>query len=792
MTTVPSSSTEGPLRTACFPIVLPISELGPVSTPAMWQPAMWPKVKAGEEYALSRGQFFYFQKNSGALEKLGLYSGSTMAVRGDGNHEAERIATIESSASLFDVLGIVPEKGRLFRADEAIAWYPSVAVITHGYWERRFGADPAIIGKRFQVGDSTIEIVGVLPKGAAVPEFKADIWIPKHLDPAEAPQNNHTHKAIGVLKRGVTLEAATADIKRLQQQLQQEYPKVYSPSFIERVGFSMNVTWLRDSVVGAGVVKTLWILFAAVGFVLLIAAANVANLFLVRIDARRREMAVRTALGADRAHLAVHYLTESVLLSLVAAAGAVALGYGLLQLIVALAPQSLPRLDEVAFDARGIAFCVASAIAFGAVFGLLPLMSTKVDIAMIREGARGLTVSRGRDLARRALVVSQVGLAVVLLAGASLMVKSFARLRDVKPGFDPVGVQTMTLVVPYGRYKDAQGYALFWHQLAERVAALPGVKAAGYTNALPMDGGWGCSAILTDAPSENGGVKGQCMPLVSVSPGYFEAMGIRVAGATPTWTATEAHQAPVVVAESFANRFWETKNVVGRRVNPYASGNMGYWPVVGVAEDVRADGLQNPPVQIAYLPLLGVNDKWDAARQLTLVVRAPSVDPRALLTSIRRIVSEMDAQVPIADAQSMEMIVAKSMASTSFTMLLLLISATIAMALSAVGIYGVIAYLVGQRRSEIGIRIALGAQVSEVARMVVGQSVRLAVAGAVIGVAGAFVGMRLLQSLLFEVKPTDPIVLGGTCVTLILIAMLAAAAPARRATKIDPVEAMRS
>jgi predicted permease len=750
---------------------------------------MWPKIKVGEEYGLSRGQFFTFQKNSAAIEKIALYSGSTLAVRGNGEHPAERIAAVESSASLFDVLSIVPEKGRLFREDESLPWYPTVALISQGYWQRRFGADPAIVGKRFQVGDSTIEIIGVLPKGTAVPDFKADIWFPKHLDPAESPQNNHTHRAIGMLKPGVTVEAAAADIKRLQQRLQDEYPNVYSKGFIDRVGFSMNVTSLRDFVVGSGIVKTLWILFAAVGFVLLIAAANVANLFLVRIDARRREMAVRTALGADRAHLAVHYLAESLLLALVAAAGAIVLGYGLLNMVTALAPQLLPRLDEVAFSARDIAFCVASALVFGTVFGLLPLASAKVDIGMIREGGRGLTTSRGRDVARRTLVVTQVALAVVLLAGASLMVKSFARLKAVKSGFDPVGVQTMTLIVPYGRYKTPEEHALFWRQIAERVEAVPGVQHAGFADALPMNGGWGCSGILTDATT---GEKAQCMPLNRVSPGYFEAMGIRVTGATPTWAAVEAHQAPVVVSGEFAKRFWETRDVVGRRVNPFGSKPIGMWPIVGVAEDVRANGLQNPPIQVAYLPLVGLNDKWDPARELTLVVRAPSVDPRALLTSIRRIVTDLDPQVPITDVQSMELIVAKSMATTSFTMLLLLISATIAMALSAVGIYGVIAYLVAQRRAEIGIRMALGAQVASVARMVVGQSVRLAVIGVMIGVAGAFAGMRLLQSLLFEVKPTDPVVLAGTCVVLILVAMAAAAGPARRASRIDPVEAMRS
>jgi putative ABC transport system permease protein len=752
---------------------------------------MWPKIKAGTEYALSRGQFFYFQQNSRAIAKLGLYSTSSMPIRGDGAHAAERVATVESSASLFDVLGIAPIMGRLFTPEEGRANYPAVALITRGYWERRFGADPAVLGKRIQVGDSTIEIVGVLPASAAVPEYRADIWLPKHLDPAESPQNNHTHQAIGVLAPGVTLEAARADITRLQRRLQEEYPNVYSKAFVERVGFSMNVTMLRDDIVGETVVRTLWVLFGSVAFVLLIAAANVANLFLVRIDARRREMAVRAALGADRAHLAAHYLAESFLITAVAGVLAIGLGYALLQVVLALAPQSLPRLDEVAFDARGIAFCFTGALAFGALFGTLPLLSTKIDIAMLRDGARGLTASRGREIAWRGLVITQVGLAVVLLAGASLMVKSFMQLRQVKPGFDPVGVHTMTLYVPFGRYKNPEDFSAFWRQLGERVEALPGVKRAGFTDALPMDGGWGCDGIGTDAVA---GEKVQCMPVVTASPGYFETMGIAIAGERPTWSMNDAHAGPVVVSKSFARRFWGTDKVVGRRVVPFGNSKFPGFPIVGVADDVRAEGLQNAPIEAAYLPLLPRQGSpfWNSSSRLILVIRAPAVDPRALNASVRRIVDEMDSQVPIADASSMEVVVAKSMATTSFAMLLLLISASIALTLSAVGLYGVITYLVGQRRSEIGIRIALGAQVTEVARMVVGQSVRIAVIGAVVGVAGAFVGMRLLQSMLFEVNATDPIVLGGTSLTLILVATLAAAAPARRATKIDPVEAMRS
>ena len=752
---------------------------------------LWPKVKAGEEYAISKGQFFYFKKNSKALANLGLYDTFMLPIPGDGDHPSERVPVVSASASLLEVLGIHPERGRLFTAADGLV--PDVVLITHGYWQRRFGSDPAIVGKRLQFGGpASLEIIGVLPPGTNVPEFKGDVWMPSGLDPVARPQNEHTHHAIGVLAPGVTVVAAAADIQRLQDSFAKENPDVYPRGFIERVGFSMHVSSLRDSVLGRTIARALWITFAAVGFVLLIAAANVANLFLVRIDARRREVAVRAALGAGRSQLALHYLAESVMVSLASGVCAIALGYGLLHAVLLFAPQSLPRLDEVRFDSLGAAFCLASALLFGLVFGVLPLGSTALDMNTLRDGGRGMTTSHRRDIARRGLVISQVAMAIVLLSGAILMVKSFFNLRNVKPGFDPVGVHTMTVVLPYSRYGQYQQVDQFWRDLARRVEALPGVAAAGYTEVVPLDGGAGCAVIGMDA-ARNTPPQAQCMPVIYVSPGYFEAMGIRVSGRSPTWSNVEGLEGPVVVSQAFAKRFWPDENAIGHRVRPYNSNVFPLFPVVGVAADVRSDGLQNPPIEAVYLPLAPAAGSagWNPPRAMTFVVRAPSVDQRTLIASIRQVVAQMDPSVPLAKIESMEMIVSRSMAQTSFTMLLLLIAAAIALTLSAVGIYGVIAYVVGQRRSEIGIRMALGAQVTEVARMVVAQSVTLAAVGTIIGAAAALASARFLQSLLFEVRPTDPATFIGTCVVLMFVAVLASIGPARRAAKVDPVEAMR-
>ncbi|HTE47828.1 MAG TPA: FtsX-like permease family protein, partial [Gemmatimonadaceae bacterium] len=481
----------------------------------------------------------------------------------------------------------------------------------------------------------------------------------------------------------------------------------------------------------------------------------------------------------------------------VAAVGAIALAYGLLHTVLAIAPESLPRLDEVSIGWGSAAFCAGSALTFGLVFGLLPLGSIGVDIAVLRDAARGLTTSRPRELARRALVLVQIALAVLLLTGAALMLKSFSRLRHVNPGFDPIGVETMTLILPPSRYLTHQQIEPFWRELAKRVEALPGVTHAGMTDKLPFKGPFGCSGVVIEAIGDQPRVS-RCMSMINVTPGYFEAMGVKVSGTLPTWSSVEAGQGPVVLSGVIAKRFWKAVNPIGHSVRPF-NADVPPFPVVGVAEDMYGNGLRQPLIDGIYFPIVPPpsNDTarfgagWWSSRYMSLVVRAPNADQGALVTAIRHIVTQMDPQVPIADVQPMELILAESMADTSFTMSLLLIAATIAMVLSAVGIYGVISYMVGQRRAEIGIRIALGAEFKEVSRLIVGQSLVLATFGVATGVLAALASTRLLGSLLFEVSPTDPVALGGTALLLLVVAVAASVGPTRRAAKIDPVEAMR-
>ena len=420
-------------------------------------------------------------------------------------------------------------------------------------------------------------------------------------------------------------------------------------------------------------------------------------------------------------------------------------------------------------------------------------MSSTTDSSVLRDGSRGATRSKSRDALRRGLVLAEVALAVVLLAGAGLMVKTFARLRAVQPGFDPAGVHTMQILLPPSLNTAEAGEA-FWRTLATRVEALPGVLHAGAADQLPLDGnGDGCSGLTVDV-TNSAGESGNCMPMHFATPGYFEAIGMHVRGHLPTWDEVESGVGPAVITKGFGDRFWEKTDPIGHWARPYNPQHPQF-PIVAVTnEDVRYSGLQSPPSQWIYFPILEPKGgpRWNVGNGLTLVVKAPSISTGALASQVRSILTQVEPKAVVADVTPMETIVARSMAQTSFTMLLLLISAIIALILSAIGLYGVVSYVVSQRRGEIGVRRALGAQVGDVTRLVVGQSLSLAALGAVLGVVAAIAGTRLLQSLLFDVSPTDPLVLGGTVVVLLLIAVIAAAAPARRAARIDPVEAMRA
>jgi putative ABC transport system permease protein len=760
-----------------------------------------PGVKASPVWGLARHEQYYFERESRTLEDVALYNTYAGTVMGDGGeHRAEQVPTASVTANLFSVLRIVPERGRLLNAADSRQNMFSVALIGHGYWERRFGGDPNIVGKIIDFEGYPVTVVGVLPSDAQLPDYKVDLWTPVYTYPEMPAISNHTYRAIGRLRPGYGVEDAQRELARLTARFPEVYPSVYS-SWMHKLGFTTRVVSLRDDVVGDLVTKAIWILFGAVALVLLIAAGNVVNLFLVRAEARRLEVTVRGALGASAADLASYYLAESVLLALAAALGAVVLASAGLHALLAIAPDSLPRLDEIHLTWQSVAFATGGAIAAGIILGLVPLVRSRVDLTLLREGGRGAAGSRRRLAARNVLVVGQTALALVLLSAAGLLVRSLSNLRSVEPGFDPRGVVSLGLSLPNARYQQSyRQTSAFYEQLAARTRALPGVQSVGFAAELPLEISDGCTTAVVDVPGPSG-ERADCVQMMQVTPGFFETLRIPLQGHAPTWAETDAGAAGAVVSGAFADRFWPDGNALQRAVR-CCNANGPFYRIVGVTGAVRTHGLDRTPGQVVYFPMISSAPPKSANPHASLgieidelhmhmLVRAAPGHEMTLLPAITRIVNELDPEVPITKVESMEQVLAKSLARRSFTMMLLATSAALALILSAIGLYSVISYLVVQRRGEIGIRMALGARASAVRAMVVRQSLALAAVGVVAGLAVAIAATRLLSALLFGVSPTDPLVLVAATVILVVLAALASYAPARRASRVDPVEALR-
>lgn len=750
------------------------------------------KTVAGE-WGVSEAGYFYYLDHNRSFDALGVYKRDERSMVADGRAERVRAAIV--SASVSRVLGVHAELGRLINADDDRPGVSPVAVLSHEYWISRFGGDPTIVGRPVTIEGSPVEVVGVLATGENIPLVSAapapDLWLPLRLDPAARPINSHYLTAIGLLKNGLGIDAASADLARLTSRFPEVLAAAYSPAFMREYHFAVKLTQLRDAVVGESA-RTLWMLLGAVALVLVIACANVANLFLVRIETKRREMAVRAALGADRVHLAWHYLTESVMLTLVAGTLGVVLAWGAIHVLVAMAPTSIPRLAEIHLGWSSLVFAFILSLGTGVVFGVIPLGSRAVSVCTLHDGSRGMAVSRGRRVVRGALVVAQVALAMVLLAAGGVMLRSFERLRAVRPGFDASGVIAFDLSLPFARYGDYQSTSELYRQLQARISSLPGVESVGATTSLPLEGGSSCATTVAEGAATSNPDAAQCIRYVYVTPGYFETMGITLHGSAPDWNAVSGEHAGVVISGSVSKRFWPGQDALGRGLA--GGGGETFFRVAGVTSDVRIDDLREPSPEVVYYPVVPAKGTslWGPAGAITMVVKAKNSDPLSLIPAIRRTLAQIDPTIPLANPRSMSDVVARSMARLSFTMLLLGVAGAMALVLSAVGLYGVISYIVGERRGEIGVRMALGARAGEVGGMIMLQSVRLAAIGVALGLVCAAAATRVLRSLLFEVSPTDPLTLVAVALFLVLLAALASYAPARRAARVDPIEVLRA
>ena len=719
------------------------------------------------EGTASYPDFADWKSGNQVFEQMAVFRSKGYTLTGTG--EPERISGARASADFFSVLGVKPVLGRTFLPEEDRPGGERVIVIGHGLWQRNFGADPNIIGRALTLDGNSNTVVGVLPAGLSFPiEIqKAEIWSPLSLDGNLLEQRGvHYLKAIGRLKAGVTVEQAQAEMTAIASRLEQAYPDNNTDRIV-------TVSSLYEQLVGQ-IRPALLIMLGAVGFVLAVACSNVANLLLARAAARQKEISVRLALGAGRGRIIRQLLTESLLLSLVGGGAGLLLALWGIDLLISLGPDDIPRLNAINLDGRVLGFTFFISVLTGIGFGLAPaLKASRSDLnSSLKEGGRNSTGSLSSNRMRNLLVISEMALALVLLVGAGLLIRSFIRLQQVNPGFDPKNVLTMQVSLPGSRYKTGAQIAGFFGQALERVKTLPGVESAGAVTGLPLtgDGDVVTTFTIENRPAPPEGQEPRAA-WSAITPDYFRTLHIPLLkGQEFTEANKKGTPGRIIISDTMARQHFPNEDPIGQQI---ALGILTddddpqLWEIAAVVGDVRDTAINAEPIPHMYVPYSQVS--WSS---MTLAVRASS-DPMNLVDSVRGQVLAIDKDQPVSQIQTMERLVAGSIAQPRFYLLLLAIFAALALLLAAVGIYGVLSYSVTQRMHEIGIRMALGAQGSDVIKLVVGQGMKLALAGIFIGLAGSLLLTRLLSSLVYEVSVTDPLTFAGTAAILVGVALVA-------------------
>jgi predicted permease len=749
--------------------------------------------------------YFTYRDENRTFAEIGFWSdgGETLT----SPDATERVRSLRVTDGLLQAIGVQPLRGRWFTEQEhgPAAEGPAPVILSHAFWQSRFGGEATGLGRELLINGRPSQVVGIMPPDFRfldmTPQF--DVIVAVQLDPARSAIGGFGFQALGRLKPGVTAAEASADIERMLPIWLDAWPMVQGFSVTREAMKNWRITpvvrSLKDDLVG-GVASSLWVLMGAIGAVLLVACANIANLMLVRADARRQEFAVRAALGAGRARIAQELLIEGLVIGAVGGALGLVLAYAGLEALVAIGPSNLPRLEEIAVHPPVLAFTVAVSLASTLVFGSITALKHALHVdGSTFSGARGSTSSRERNATRSALVVIQVALALVLVVSAVLMMRTFQALRDVHPGFvDAAAIQTVRTWAPNEIIRDPTQFTRVQHEILDAIAALPGVDSVAFTSGLPMEGApfiFDAPVVVEDRPAAAGDSPPSRRVKV-VSPGFFATMSTRIiAGRDLTWGDIEVGGRVALVSEDFAREFGaEPAAALGKRIRTPVDTD-AWREIIGVVESVKDDALYQRAPSLVYWPALMENafgGPQFAIPTVAFVVRSERTGTASLVSEIRQAVWSVNGDVPIALERTMQDLYAGSLARTSFALVMLAIAGSMALALSIIGIYGVIAYVVSQRAREIGIRIALGAERRQVRTMFLQHGLALSAVGLAIGLVAALALTRLMSSLLFGIESTDVATYVAAFAVILAAAALASYLPARRASAIDPVETLKA
>jgi len=748
---------------------------------------IWEKPPGGGNNVVSAMNFLDWQRQTSSVEAMTATTGSSLTLTGQGDPVLLRAGRV--SAGYFNVFAVAPFLGRTFTPDEDTPGKEHVVVLSHRLWAAQFGSDPRIVGKSLTLNGEPYTVIGVMPARSAFDRSFNQLWRPLAFKPSERTRNFHWLGVVARLKPGVTIEKARSELDAIGARIAVDFPD-------SNKGWGVSTLRYMDVVVGQQLQRSLYVLLAAVGMLLLIGCANVANLVLARGTAREREVAVRAALGAGRGRLVRQFLAENILLAIVGGVLGIALGYGLMMwLKFMLPPFYLPAAINVAMDLRVLAFTFALAVATGVVFGLAPALSaTKLDLAgAMKEGGRGAAGDSGRRRLRSGLVVVEVALAFILLTGGGLLVRSFFRMMQVELGFNPTNVLTLRLPIANERFPDSSQLSTYIRQVVTRINAVPGVMGAASTDSLPLEGFSNGMPFLIAGRDQVDRANRQACGFKMVHADYFRVLGISVIKGRGLTDRDVKGTPPVaVINQSFVKRFMADQDPIGQRLliqdiipgQPQLGPEIP-WEIVGVIADERTSTLEGTVRPGVYVPI-----EQSPSTSVNVVVRS-AIEPASLSRAITEAVHEVNRNQVVSDIRTLEEMKSTSVASTRLRTTLLAVFAALALLLSAIGIYGVISYTVAQRTHELGVRAALGASAKALIGMVVRNGMTLTVVGLALGIAGALGLTQLLGTLLFGVSPRDPVTLAGSAAILAAVALLACYVPARRAARMDPLVALR-